>query len=153
MKLTLHIWRQNKPTDKGGFVTCSSVAGLFVIGEANGELWKFTRSVKISGTGKASGDIRLERSLATDRNDIEAGPWVPENEGDAKETQRKIQELAGPPALYLATKYGAQDDIARLLDMKPKELKDILQQASNTELFVLRHQIAKGIAAKAPDHP
>lgn len=107
--------------------------------EAGAELWRVVRSVKRGSNGSAAGDVRLEVSNGN------PGEWLPKNGGTSHETERKIEEIVGPPELYFATRYRSQFDVDRLLNMKPSELKDTLQLAVNTSLFDLREEIAKGL--------
>lgn len=114
--------------------------------EAGQELWRVVRTVKRSGNGAAAGDVRLERNMLEHEGDDR---WIPQNAGTSHETERKIQEIVGPPELYFATRYRSQFDVDRLLNMRPSELKDTLQLAVNTSLFDRREEIAKGIQRKA----
>lgn len=98
--------------------------------------WKLTRTIRIQSSGKASADLLLEEQISE-------GIFEPVNLGEARSTQDLIEELVGPPDLYYSTRYASQFDIDRILRLRPRERKDMLQQALRAEIFSFRVDIAK----------
>lgn len=106
--------------------------------ESHGDIYRVRRSVKISKNGKASADVLFNKKIGS--------KWEPINEGDARETQKAINNLVGSYELYRAIRYGKQSDVDALLNMTPGELKDTMQGAMNFTLFDARKETAKNKA-------
>ena len=104
--------------------------------DADGKRWQIIRTVKITGDNKPVGDVRLIQRVDVDQ----VGPvkWIPINEGKSRETDRTIEQTVGSLALFRATRYAAQFDISRLLEMQPADVKTTIQHVLNADIFGAR---------------
>jgi DNA repair exonuclease SbcCD nuclease subunit len=85
---------------------------------SHGKAYRVRRELKIGGTGNCSGDVQLV--------EFGSGVVVPINEGNAAKTQDTINSLVGPLSLFLTSAFAGQNEIDRLLDLTPGEMKDVL---------------------------
>jgi DNA repair exonuclease SbcCD ATPase subunit len=108
--------------------------------ESRGKTWRVTRIVKRTAKG-ATADVVLEEKTGLLAGD--ATGWLPANKEDSRATQAAIEALVGIKEMYLATRYASQFDVDRILNMKPAELKDLIQEALPMALFEHRHELAK----------
>lgn len=108
--------------------------------ESRGKTWRVTRIVKRTAKG-ASADVVLEEKKGLLEGN--ATGWLPANKEDSRATQKAIEALVGTKEMYLATRYASQFDVDRILNMKPAELKDLIQEALPMKLFEHRHDMAR----------
>jgi exonuclease SbcC len=99
---------------------------------------KIERTVKLSSSGKASGDVSFSVF-----DSIGAEKWQSLNGANARVTQTKIEALVGSPEMFFSTRFARQHEINRLLQLTPAELKDVLQEALQAGRFKLLEEAAR----------
>lgn len=109
-----------------------TAGGMF---EARGDLWRVDRSINRVGESGAKSTL----TLACWRD----GKWIPDSEGDADETKRKLESLLGSLDHTLDTAFSTQFDIDRILALSQTDFQRTLQHACNTAVYVYREQVAK----------
>lgn len=117
--------------------------------QSAGERWMVDRALKMKSDGTAAADLSLLRWIAEPTNAsfnpatgdaqlVFRENWAPASGGTARETEVKLEALVGSLELYLSTRFASQGDVDRILSLSGAELKDTLQQALNTGIFVMR---------------
>ena len=96
--------------------------------EADGKRYKIERTV---GLTKRSASSALTVSESVN------GDWKPVNW-----TQKELEQLIGSKDLFLATRFARQGDIDHILNLKPKDLHNTLEDAFNAGVFEIRKEIA-----------
>jgi len=109
--------------------------------ESRGDRWRITRKAKATNAG-ATSDLLLEKLDGS-------GNWVAANREDQRGTQAFIESLVGPQDLFLSMVYARQFDIDRILNLRPAELKDLVQDCLPLQLFEYRNDLAAAANKKA----
>lgn len=119
--------------------------------EVSGTRYKIVRTVKLSPAGKATGDVSF--SVEQDKPG-EGGlyGWNSLNAADARETQKKIEQLVGSAEIFFATRFARQDEITKLLTQTPAARKNLLQEALQAGRFAAIEAAARQRAIKARKH-
>ena len=102
----------------------------------NGTRYQINRTIKIATDGSATCDTGFFYHAA------DGSGLRPLNEGKATETQAAIERLIGPLDLFLANAFAGQNQIDRLLDLTPSDMKDLLMTVFQRD-FDGRQEIAR----------
>ena len=128
--------------------------------EVGPDRYTIRRTVKLSKSGKATGDISLAVEVCGDLP-ADGLAWKSLNGADSRETQKKIEALVGSLDMYLATRICKQGEARAILEATPKDRMKILlgalqlgrfdllaEKANNGRLVALREtETAEAILA------
>lgn len=113
--------------------------------QSNNSIFKATRLFKLNPSGTVKTEFILERKIDdTDKWEI----INPKNQVDA---QNELEEKIGSYEFYRSSRFASQHDIARLINLKPAELKELFLNTIGVEKYLLRHEIAKSVGKNISD--